>query len=257
VFVPVESSRVSQAVVEQVEQAILTGELKPGDRLSSERSLMAQFRASRGTIREALRVLESRGLIQIRHGDPAGPLVSGSFGAGLNRIFGALTRANRLSLVDLIQFRMLIEGACAYLAAVQPAARLAPLKEAFAALESSRDHAEMREADMLFHRREAEASGNHILVMLEEALHTQLGAEAVRGLADLPFERARELAIVAHRAVLDAILAGKADQAALISRSNLFRAYSRLVPTASRKRLKAMLEMTLGSELLGTLPQVQ
>jgi DNA-binding FadR family transcriptional regulator len=110
---------------------------------------------------------------------------------------------------------------------------------------------------MLFHRREAESSGNHILVLLEEALHTQLGAEAVRGLADVPFERARDLAVQGHGAVLEAILAGHADEAALISRSNLFRAYSRLVPASSRRRLKAMVEMTRGSELLGPLPQVQ
>jgi DNA-binding FadR family transcriptional regulator len=256
VFKPVEASRVSEGVCEQIEQAILTGKLSTGDRLPSERSLMEQFRASRGSIREALRVLESRGLIQIRHGDPAGPLVVGSFGKAITHYFGALARADRLALDDVIEFRMLIEGAAAYLAAGQTKARLRPLVDAFKQMEASADPDQLHQADLLFHRREVEVSGNPILVVLEDALHQHLGTLAVsRGLAELPFAEASRLTVAGHRLVLDAILAGNGDLAALRSRTNLQLAYARLLPAEGRKRLRAMLDMTRGSEL-GPLPKV-
>jgi DNA-binding FadR family transcriptional regulator len=256
VFKPVEASRVSEGICEQIEHAILTGKLSTGDRLPSERSLMEQFRASRGSIREALRVLESRGLIQIRHGDPAGPLVVGSFGKAITHYFGALARADRLALDDVIEFRMLIEGAAAYLAAGQTKARLRPLVDAFKQMEASADPDQLHQADLLFHRREVEVSGNPILVVLEDALHQHLGTLAVsRGLAELPFAEASRLTLAGHGLVLDAILAGNGDLAALRSRTNLQLAYARLLPAEGRKRLRAMLDMTRGSEL-GPLPKV-
>ena len=250
-FKPIEASRVSEGVSEQVEQAILTGKLSIGDRLPSERSLMEQFRASRGSIREALRVLESRGLIQIRHGDPAGPLVVGTFGKAITHYFGALARAERLALEDVIEFRMLIEGAAVYLAAGQTKARLSPLVDAFKQMESSTDSEQLHQADLLFHRREVEVGGNPILVVLEDALHQHLGTLAVsRGLAELPFAEARRLIVLGHGRVLEAILSGDGDLAALRARTNLQMAYARLLPAAGRKRLRAMLDMTRGSELL-------
>ncbi|MGI8717025.1 MAG: FadR/GntR family transcriptional regulator, partial [Lapillicoccus sp.] len=74
-FRPVTSVRLSQGIVEQVEQALASGELRPGQRLPSERELVVQFGASRSTVREALRVLESTGVVRSRPGDPHGPEV--------------------------------------------------------------------------------------------------------------------------------------------------------------------------------------
>ena len=68
-------NRVFQDVVAQVQEAILKGKLKTGDMLPSERELKAMFDTSRATLREALRVLEERGLIEIRTGVHGGVLV--------------------------------------------------------------------------------------------------------------------------------------------------------------------------------------
>ena len=65
--------RLYQRIVEQIEDAIARGELKPGQRLPSERELVVQFGASRSTVREALRVLESNGVVRSRPGDPTAP----------------------------------------------------------------------------------------------------------------------------------------------------------------------------------------
>ena len=72
-FQPVQTVRAYQRIVEQVEEALARGDLAPGQRLPSERELVAQFAVSRSTVREALRVLESNGVVRSRPGDPNGP----------------------------------------------------------------------------------------------------------------------------------------------------------------------------------------
>jgi GntR family transcriptional regulator, transcriptional repressor for pyruvate dehydrogenase complex len=64
--------KVSHYVVEQIRDAILKGEFKPGDRLASERELIAQFQVSKASMREALRVLEGMGLIETKKGTGGG-----------------------------------------------------------------------------------------------------------------------------------------------------------------------------------------
>jgi DNA-binding FadR family transcriptional regulator len=74
VFRPV-ASRASSDVVRQIRSAILDGRLKPGDRLSSERELTDQLGVSRVTVRDALRTLETSGLIDVRVGARGGAFV--------------------------------------------------------------------------------------------------------------------------------------------------------------------------------------
>jgi GntR family transcriptional regulator, transcriptional repressor for pyruvate dehydrogenase complex len=66
------TNKVSHHVVEQVRDAILTGEFKPGDRLASQRELVEQFQVSKASMREALTVLEGMGLIEARKGTGGG-----------------------------------------------------------------------------------------------------------------------------------------------------------------------------------------
>lgn len=72
-FQPVQPVRAYQRIVEQIEEALSRGDLVPGQRLPSERELVTQFAVSRSTVREALRVLESNGMVRSRPGDPNGP----------------------------------------------------------------------------------------------------------------------------------------------------------------------------------------
>lgn len=86
-FNPVSSGRVSQIIVEQIRALLRDGRLKPGDRLPSERDLCERFGVSRVTVREALRVLEASGLVEIHVGAHGGAFVtsptSERVGAGL------------------------------------------------------------------------------------------------------------------------------------------------------------------------------
>src|SRR5262245_63115214 len=74
-FTSVRAPRVYEHIVEQVEKAIFEGRLRSGDRLPPEREMVLQFQASRVAVREALRTLEHRGLVEVRHGSSGGHFV--------------------------------------------------------------------------------------------------------------------------------------------------------------------------------------
>src|ERR1700675_304759 len=64
----IQAERLYQKIVEQIEQRILTGEIKVGDQLPSERELGDQFRVSRTAVREAVKALREKGLVEVRPG---------------------------------------------------------------------------------------------------------------------------------------------------------------------------------------------
>ncbi|MBT1072943.1 FadR family transcriptional regulator [Geobacter chapellei] len=116
-FKQVRQNKAYQGVVEQIEETIVAGTLKPGSLLPAERELKEQFGVSRGTLREALRVLEQKGLIEIRTGVSGGSVVREVNGDKLSENIGLLIRNRTVSLQDLATFREGIEGGVAALAA--------------------------------------------------------------------------------------------------------------------------------------------
>src|SRR4051794_951152 len=117
-FQPVRAVHAYERIVEQIEDAILVGRLAPNDRLPSERELMREFEVGRSTGREALRVLQSKGLVRSRPGDPHGPLVLPFSTDRLRDSMYALARFEVLSLRELLQFRMTIESSAFRLTAL-------------------------------------------------------------------------------------------------------------------------------------------
>ena len=75
-FGPLRAKRASDEIAQRIRALILAGKLKPMDRLPSERALAEQFQVGRLTIREAFRILEERGLMQIRKGGAGGAFVA-------------------------------------------------------------------------------------------------------------------------------------------------------------------------------------
>ena len=75
IFQPYQPKRAFQEISQEIQRVILAKKLKAGERLPAERSLAAQFQVGRLTIREALRTLEAKGLINIRHGRGGGAYV--------------------------------------------------------------------------------------------------------------------------------------------------------------------------------------
>lgn len=117
IFRKAKQNRVFEDVVEQIQAAILDGQLSAGDRLPSERQLGEIFHTSRGTLREALRILEQKGLIEIRLGINGGAYVKDANADLMAENLAMLIRSHDVSLEHLAEFREGVEGSVAALAA--------------------------------------------------------------------------------------------------------------------------------------------
>lgn len=176
-FIPVKSY---QHVVEQIQTAICNEELKKGDRLPSEMKLKDIFNTSRGTIREALRVLEQKGLITIKTGVKGGPVIKGPSTDAMSESMALLIRQRQISLEHLAQFRELLEG----FAAEQAALLSSPgqHQELERIIEKIQEHLdaepqdwqEFHRLDSQFHQMVATLARNPLLLVNLETIHQNI-----------------------------------------------------------------------------------
>jgi DNA-binding FadR family transcriptional regulator len=104
-FAPVSMGRAGEEVALQIEAAILEGQLKPGDRLPSERELQVQFSTSRGVIREALQALKQKSLIEIKKGAKGGAYIREVEVATVGESLALFIKRQPMSPAYLIEFR--------------------------------------------------------------------------------------------------------------------------------------------------------
>ncbi|GAA1905152.1 FadR/GntR family transcriptional regulator [Lapillicoccus jejuensis] len=250
-FSPVRSVRLYERIVEQIEQAIDEGRLRPGERLPSERELVTQLGASRATVREALRVLQSAGVLESRPGDPLGPRVVTPGPAHLRKQLSRLAGAGAMSLAEVLAARMVLDGAACRLAArLRTAEQLAAIEDAVADMERrvEQGHAAFSEADVRFHDAVAAASGN-LLVQVGTAAVREVVLRLVRERIDEAGghspTRARALmrrSLAHHREVLDAIRAGDGERAARDATRSLYAYYGGHLDAAGRRSVRALLD---------------
>ena len=126
------TKKVTESLVEQLEDRILGGDLSVGDKLPSEKDLSLQAGVGRRAVREALKVLEMKGLIDIRRGSGAF-IVRNDFDSyigTLTRNMQAYLHVNRASLGHLLQFRELLGGSVISMLAINHDKTKIPLIEA-------------------------------------------------------------------------------------------------------------------------------
>jgi GntR family transcriptional repressor for pyruvate dehydrogenase complex len=212
-FSSVRTPRVYEHIVAQIERAIFEGRLQQGDKLPAERQLVREFGASRVAVREALRALEHRGLVEVRQGSAGGYFIREMDSGPVVRDFQTLFRLGHVSLAQLVEARALIEPESARLAALR--ANEADIKAVQAALdaraESGAPGRRRRSLDAEFHRLVAAAARNPVNGVVTHAL-TALQSNVVGPRADLTAED--DAAVVsAHRRIYEAI-AGREPEAA-------------------------------------------
>lgn len=245
-FEPVRTVRAYERIVEQIEAAVESGSLQPGERLPSERELMAQFAVSRSTVREALRVLQARGLVRSRPGDPHGAEVLPFSPAALHKSMTTLARVDELSLGELVQFRMVLDASANLLAArLRTDEELAEMDAAIermrAAIAVSYD--EFSAADVAFHDAVERASRNKLIQICTDVVRSivlDLIAEKIAAAADR--EALMRQTIRHHEEVLAAIRAGEGLPAARMSRQAMYDYYVGYVPEEERPALRILLE---------------
>jgi len=179
-FKAAKQNRIFQDVVDQIEEVILSGQLQAGDTLPSERDLKDMFQTSRGTLREALRVLEQKGLIEIKLGVGGGAVVKAS---PLDQVCSSLdlmVRFQKISLQQLAEFREGVESTVADIAARRAGPQDAALLENL--LEKARHHAhrgvahwrEFVEIDKQIHQTLAQITGNPMYIVVNQMVHNNI-----------------------------------------------------------------------------------
>ncbi|HEV8584149.1 MAG TPA: FCD domain-containing protein [Methylomirabilota bacterium] len=203
----------------QIERAIYEGRLAHGDKLPPERQLVREFGASRVAVREALRALEHRGLVEVRQGSAGGYFIREVDVLPVVRDFQTLFRLGRVSLAQLAEARALLEPESARLAAARVTDHeLKALGECLdARTEPGLASRRRRALDAEFHRLVAAAARNPVHAVVTHAL-TALEIKVVAQRADLTPEDDAAI-IAAHLGIHDAIARrdGEAARAAMLA----------------------------------------
>ena len=244
-FHPAKPVKTYESIVHQIESAISRGDLRSGQRLPSERELVTQFGVSRASVREALRVLESAGLVRSRPGDPGGGAEVQSFSvAGLERSLGALVSLSQLGPFQVISFRMVIEGSATFLAALHRTdSQLYAMTKAHETMVAliGGDQQEFGESDVRFHSVIAESCGNQLLRACNDVARSlvldMIGENLARSsnLTGLQNETCMR-----HGRVLECIRRKSAKRAMDLARLDLAEYYGPFVTKDEAKQLLAL-----------------
>jgi DNA-binding FadR family transcriptional regulator len=175
------SLKAAEVVAADLRRLIIRGEIAEGDSLPSEQAMMASYSVSRPSLREALRILESEGLIVIRRGVHGGARASRPSIARAAGYVGALMESRGITLVDVYDARTWIEPAAAKLLAEQRSRarqvrQLTAMLEYEAAVHGSDDEEYIR-STFEFSKELIELSGNKTLSLLWQALHHVISIE--------------------------------------------------------------------------------
>jgi GntR family transcriptional repressor for pyruvate dehydrogenase complex len=170
-YKPVQSARLYEKIVEQFEASILNGQLKPGDRLPSENELTQQFGVSRTAVRDAMKALSQKGLLEVRVG--RGTYVTDSTSKVIRDSLGLILRFGlREGTKYLVEVREILEPEIAALAACRrEKEHLLAMREGYAAMDASMEDIDtFIESDLDFHLAMAEASQNPLILMLIDSM---------------------------------------------------------------------------------------
>ncbi|MQA73771.1 MAG: FCD domain-containing protein [Solirubrobacterales bacterium] len=207
--------KASEALADSLRTAILEGDLPAGSPLASERELVDQTKLSRTAVREALRILETEGLVSVRPGRGGGTFVRRPDAAVITRSLDSFIRSHRIRFESLIEIRESVEPICAGFAAERRTdddlKLLRDLNEECRSTSRDGDVPVFLTDNVKWHVAVAAASHNELLVSFMEAI-----SEAIRAatdIADFNSDEIRARAIRAHDKVNAAIADGDAEVA--------------------------------------------
>lgn len=203
-------------------ERLVFSELEPGSPLPSESELAGELRVSRLTVREAVKSLQARGLIEVRHGRR--PVVAPLKATAIEDFFTASLRREPRSFLDLLETRRALETHIASLAAARASrASVQAMADTLDAMRAAiEDEDAFNRADVRFHEALAAASGNTILTFLIEAMARPLRASrrlSRRGL--LASGQALADVVDEHERIYRCVVEGDAAGAARAMRAHL------------------------------------
>lgn len=215
---PINKISISEEIAQQIMDLISSGDLKPGQRLPSERELCKYFGTGRSSLREALRCLSIMGVLDARVGEGTSIAIDGAKFLGKAVEWRLITEKHDIE--NLLEVRMALEGVAAYKAA--EIGRNEDIEALEKLIERMRgtlsDAKRFASLDLQFHVAIAKASENLLLSDLISMIRGQL----VRGLSTvLELPDALSLSLTEHLVILEAIKSGAKEKAGNAMRAHL------------------------------------
>ncbi len=226
---PFRVPKTAELVARDLRSKIVRGELKDGDTLPAEGELVERYSVSRPTLREALRILESEGLLTVTRGSRGGPRVHPPDPRLAARHFGLVLQNRGTTLADIFGARLLIEPSCVHLVANTARKSALPvlnqhIDQERAAI-ATKDDAQVSRASARFHRALIELTGNMPLILLMNMLTHIYESHITTAALAANVERfdtgSRQRGLKAHEKLVGLIEAGDADGAETFWRKHL------------------------------------
>lgn len=229
------TQRAWRTVLERIEDSLLDGEVKPGERLPSERDLAADLGVSRSSVREALRVLEVMGLIRTATGSgpQAGAIVTAVPSGGMSTLLRLQIAAQGFPLGDVLDTRLALEDAVVARLSAAPERDLSAVRATLQAMDSDLTPREFLALDAELHVALAHASGNTVLAAMMAGLRTAIESYVLAGaerIGDWDAMAARLRA--EHHAIVDAVARGDDARALVHAHITGYSAAAGLLPGA-------------------------
>lgn len=177
----IRSSRLYEQIVKQIEESVLKGTLKAGDQLPAERELAEQFGVSRTAVREAIKALGEKGLVESYSG--RGTFITNGTSQAIRQSLDLMMRMGQVEgSAHLAEVRSILEPEIAALAAERAEAQhLESMREAVNVMDSAMENAEaFIEADLDFHLALAEGAGNPLILSLIDSIVGLLREQRMR-----------------------------------------------------------------------------
>lgn len=204
-------SRLYEKIVEQIETRIVDGELNAGDKLSSERELAKQFGVSRTSVREAMKALTLKGLIEVMPG--RGTFITDQTSRTLRHSLNLMVQVGKREANKyLIELREILEPEIAAISASRAnKGDVAAMREAVEIMDRSMDNISAYiEADLDFHLALAESIQNPLILVLLDLLIVELREQRFRS---ANVEGSLHRGQPHHKAILAAVEKGNAENA--------------------------------------------
>lgn len=223
--------RLAEVVAGILRARIVDGTLADGSRLPKQDELLREFRVSRPSLREALRILEAEGLIVVQRGSVGGAIVRAPSPQASAYMIGLVLQSRHVVLEDLAEAIRNVEPVAAALCARRKDRKrvVVPLlREAHRVGEAAvEDGVDFTRSARLFHEEFVRGCGNTTLIVMLGTLELMWShqerqwAERAQDSGRYPSREAREEVLDVHRSILDAIERGDADYAAKLTQSHL------------------------------------
>lgn len=237
--------RVADVIAMRLRDRILNGELRDGDRLPTEEDLLLEFRVAKPSLREAMRILETEGLLSVQRGARGGALIRTPKAANAAYTLGLVLSAQRVPLDDVAETIRQLEPICALLCAERPdrhrsvVPRLRRLQTK--AEQSINDPIQFMESTRQFHEEIVMSCGNQTMILLMGTLEA-LWSQHVRAMVETETAKGqpqslalRRRALAEHQGILDAIVSGNAAMIRQLLISHLERVQRQRRPAVGQR----------------------